>query len=389
MLQFYLLDNQYVMKMILLAGYILSVVSCSQKKQAEVKQQTLPVMQVDSSSTVIYQKFPASIEGTTNVEIRPQISGTLDRVYVDEGALVAAGQILFKINDAPYRERLNNAKSVLHAAEGAFSHSQLEIEKLTPLVDNKVISDYQLKLAQTTHQISLANIEQAKADIASAQINLGYTQIKAPVSGYVGRLLKKQGSLVSPSDPAELTDLSDVHELHVYFALGEFDFINFKQQYPGTTLSDKIRKLPPVELILANDSTYSHKGKIDLFDGKFDKNTGAIMVRATFPNKDGLLRSGNTGKVKLGLKFKNAVKIPQSATIEIQNRIFVFLLGKGNTVSKQPITVFAKTETDYLVKEGLKPKDLIVTKGFDHLHEGEVILTEKSKENLINPVAKN
>lgn len=377
------------MKIILLTGCLLSLASCSEKKQSEVKQQALPVMEVDSGSTMIYQKFPASIEGATNVEIRPQVSGTLDRVYVDEGDLVHAGQVLFKINDAPYRERLNSATSILHATEGTLANAQLEIDKLTPLVANKVLSDYQLKVAKTTHQISLANIEQAKTDIASAQINLGYTLIKAPVSGYVGRLLKKQGSLVSPQDPAALTDLSDVHELHVYFALGEFDFINFKQQYPGSTLADKIKKLPPVELILANDSTYSHKGKIDLFDGKFDKNTAAITVRATFPNQDGLLRSGNTGKVKLGLKFKNAVKIPQSATVEIQNRIFVFLVGKGNTVSKQPITVFAKTETDYLVKDGLKPKDLIVTKGFDHLRDGEVILVEKSKEKLSNPVAKN
>lgn len=375
--------------MILLAGCLVCGASCSQKKQAELKPQTLPVMEVGSSSTIIYQSFPASIEGSTNVEIRPQVNGTLDRVYVDEGDLVHSGQILFKINDAPYRERLNNAKSVLHATEGTLANSQLEIDKLSPLVANKVLSDYQLKVAKTAYQISLANIEQAKTDIASAEINLGYTLIKAPVSGYVGRLLKKQGSLVSPTDPAELTDVSDVHQLHVYFALGEFDFINFKQQYPGTTLADKIRKLPPVELILANDSTYSHKGKIDLFDGKFDKNTGAITVRATFPNKDGLLRSGNTGKVKLGLTFKNAVKIPQSATIEIQNRIFVFIVGKNNTVSKQPVTVFAKTETDYLIKEGLQPKDIIVTKGFDHLREGEVILVEKTGNKLSNPIAKN
>lgn len=376
---------------IFLALYIpFFIFGCTEKKEkTSPPAQTLPIIEIVSGPATTFQLFPASIEGAVNVEIRPQVSGTLDKVFADEGDLVSAGQPLFKINDAPYRERLNNAKASLHAAEGTLANTQLEIEKLTPLVEAKVIADYQLRTARSSHQIAMANIEQAQADIASAQINLGYTLIKAPVSGYIGRLQKKQGSLVSPTDLGALTELSDVHEVHVYFALGENDFMGFKTQYPGKTLAEKIKHLPPVSLVMADGNVYSLKGKIELIDGQFDRNTGSITVRASFQNPDGLLRSGNTGKVKLGFDFKNTISVPQSATLEMQDRVFVFLVGKGNKVSKQVIIIAGKTQTHYLVRNGLKEGDKIVSRGFDHLHEGEIIISSKEKQNQSNQVAKN
>ena len=154
---------------------------------------SLPVATIITGTDTTYQEYPASVEGTVNVEVRPQVSGTLDKVFVDEGAFVKAGQPLFKINDQPYRAALNNAIASQHAAEGAAANAQIEIDKLTPLVQNKVVSDYQLKTAKAAYDIAKANIEQAKANVSTAQINLGYTLIKAPVSGYIGRLLKKAG----------------------------------------------------------------------------------------------------------------------------------------------------------------------------------------------------
>ena len=187
------------MKSIYFALIALFLYSCSSKPQATVAPPppSLPVATITSGTDTTYQEYPASVEGTVNVEVRPQVSGALDKVFVDEGAFVNAGQPIFKINEQPYRAALNNALASQHAAESAAANAQLEVEKLTPLVQNKVVSEYQLKTAKAAYDIAKANIEQAKANVSTAQINVGYTLIKAPVSGYIGRLLKKQGSLVS------------------------------------------------------------------------------------------------------------------------------------------------------------------------------------------------
>ena len=377
------------MKNVVFAFIALVLFGCSTPPLPAVVVQSLPVLRINSGDETTYELYPASVEGRDNIEIRPQVSGVLEKIFVDEGAYVHAGQPLFKIDEAPFRERLNNAQSTLRAASGSLANAQLEIEKLTPLVAGKVVSDYQLKTAESARETALGNVGQAQADLATAKINLGYTLIKAPLNGFIGRLLRKKGSLVSPADPSPLTELSDVHDVHVYFALGEHDFIQFKSQYPGKTLADKIAHLPPVELILADDSAYSIKGKIDLIDGQFDKNTGTITVRATFQNPDGLIRSGNTGKIKLGLKLSNQLIVPQSATMELQDQTFVFLVEKNNKVTKVPIVISGKSGTNYLVKEGLKAGDLIVSSGYDHLHEGDLIKPQPANTQATNRIANN
>jgi membrane fusion protein (multidrug efflux system) len=369
------------MKNVIITSFILALVlsSCADKSQAPAAAPApvLPVLAITSENTTTDNEYPASIQGTVDVEIRPQVSGNLDRVLVDEGAYVSKGQSLFKINERPFREQLNNALASLHAAEAALINSQLEVDKLTPLVQNKVVSDYQLKTAKASQKIAAANIEQAKAMVASARINLGYTNVTAPVSGYIGRLPKKQGSLVSATDVEPLTTLSDVHEVYAYFSLGETDFINFKSHYAGNSIGDKIKKLPPVSLILADNNAYPQTGKIDMVDGQFDKTTGAITLRATFPNANGTLRSGNTGRIRLGLVHDDAILVPQSATIEMQDKVFVFTVSKDNKVTKMPITVIGKSGTNYLIKDGVKSGDQIVLSGIDKLQEGQVIQPEK------------
>ena len=371
------------MKNLLLALAVF-IYGCAPKQEAPATPPppTLPVVEIVSGLATTYQEYPASIEGKVNVEIRPQVAGYLDKVFVDEGAYVKAGQPLFKINDQPFREQLNNAKASLGAANAALINTQLEIDKFTPLVANKVISDYQLKSAKAAHAVALANAEQAKAMVGTAQINVGYTTVKAPVSGFVGRFPKKNGSLVSPSDPDPLTQLSDVQEVHVYFALGEDDFIKFKSQYAGNTLNEKLKKMNAISLLLADQTVYPKQGKIDMIDGQFDKNTGAITMRATFPNAQGLLRSGNTGKVRLSLQHNGAILVPQSATVEVQDKIFVYTVSSDNKVKKMPITIVGKSGKNYLVKDGVKAGDRIVFSGLDILQEGTAITPEKAKPAL-------
>ncbi len=382
--------NSTLMKNLLLALVALTLYSCSSKPPtaAAPPPPSLPVASVVSGAQTTYQEYPAAVEGTVNVEVRPQVSGALDKVFVDEGAFVKTGQPLFKINEQPYRAALNNALASLHAAEAAQGNAQIEVDKLTPLVANKVVSAYQLKTAKAAFQVAEANIESAKANVSTAQINLGYTLIKAPVSGYIGRLLKKQGSLVAPQDVDALTQLSDVHNVHVYFSLGEKDFVSFKEQYPGETLKDKLKRLPPVSLLLADGSEYARQGKIDVIDGQFDKTTGAITVRASFSNPQGLLRSGNTGKVRLSLQHADALIIPESATVDMQDKVFVFTVGDSSKVKKQPITIIGKTGDNYLVKDGVKAGDQIVLSGTDKLQEGMVIHPEKATDKVA-AVAKN
>ena len=369
---------------ILLGLIMLLIYSCSSSPAAAPPPPppSLPVASIVSGTDTTYQEYPASVEGTVNVEVRPQVSGTLDKVFVDEGSYVKAGEPLFKINDQPYRAALNNALASQHAAESAAANAQLEVDKLTPLVQNKVVSEYQLKTAKAAYDVAKANIEQAKANVSTAQINVGYTLIKAPVNGYIGRLLKKQGSLVGPTDPQSLTQLSDVHDVHVYFSLSEKDFVNFKEQYPGETLRDKLKQLPSVSLLLADNSVYAKQGKVDMIDGQFDKTTGAITLRANFANPQGLLRSGNTGKVRLSLQHKDALIVPESATIDMQDKVFVFTVGDSSKVKKQAITIIGKNGNNYLVKDGVKVGDQIVLSGIDHLQEGMVIHPEKATEKV-------
>lgn len=333
----------------------------------------LPVITIDTASVMVSKEYTAALEGKVNVEIRPQVDGALQKIYIDEGAYVKAGQPLFKIDDRPYREILRNATAALQVAEANLASSKVDIDKLGPLVQNKVISEVQLKTAKAGYQGAQANVEQAKATIESARINLNYTLIKAPVSGFIGKIPYRLGSLVSRNQAQQLTMLSDVHEVYAYFSMSETDFINFKQLYSGNTLQEKIKNVPPVALVLADGSEYTHKGRIEIIDGQFDKNTGSISLRATFSNEQGLLRSGNTGKIRMESRFKSAILVPQASTSDLQDKIFVFMVADSNKVIKTAINVIGKNGNNYIVNNGVKPGDRIVQSGFDRLVDGVII----------------
>ncbi len=361
-------------KTLMLSVSTLLLYSCTSKPtQITTALQRLPVAEIRSGMATTYQDYPATIEGAINVEIRPQIEGILSATLVDEGAYVIKGQPIFKIDDRPFRERYNDARAVQQAAEGALMTAELEVEKLTSLVENKVVSDFQLKTAKAALLVAKGNLAQAKAQVANAAINLGYTIIKAPVSGYIGRFPKKQGSLVASNDPEALTRISNVQNVRVYFSLGENDFVNFKSQYPGNSLTEKMSQLPPATLILADQSNYNIKGKIDMVDGQFNETTGAITLRATFPNPSALLRSGNTGKIRLSLYHPHVLKVPMEATIEMQDKVFVYAVDESNKVARSQITIIGKSGDNYLVSQGVRKGQHIVLSGIDRLQEGTII----------------
>lgn len=337
---------------------------------------SLPVLTVSTLPATTYQEYSASLEGSKDIEIRPQVDGYLDRIYVDEGAYVRKGQSLFHINDRPYRELLNNARAGLAAAKANLASAQVNVSKITPLVQNNVVSEVQLKTAQAAYDAAAANVSQSLAMVQSAQINLGYTLVKAPVDGYIGRIPFKTGSLVGLSTAEALTVISEIRQIYAYFSLSENDFLQFKNQFSGKSIEDKIKQLPPVELVLADNSVYPQKGKVESVSGQFNNSMGSISFRATFQNTDGLLRSGNTGRIRIPRPVNNAVIVPQEATFELQDKVFVFVLGDSNKVVSAPITVSGKSGNYYLVVDGLKPGQKIVYTGLDRLRDGAVIKPE-------------
>ena len=335
--------------------------------------QELPVITISSVPAKIYQYYTASLQGSRDIEIRPQVDGYINKIYVDEGAQVKKGQLLFKIDPQPYIEQLNNANAVYMAAKASLEDAELNVNKLGPLVQNNVISDVQLKSAQAALNVARANVAQTSAAVQSARINLGYTSITAPASGYIGRIPYKMGSLVGKSTLDPLTVLSETKDVRAYFSMSELNFQQFKDQFPGNTIEDKIKQMPPVELVLATDSVYAQKGKVELAEGQFDKTTGTINFRATFPNAQGLLRSGNTGKIRIVKNLGNSIVIPQDATFELQDKIFVYAVGDSNKVVSRPITVSGTSGNYYLVQGGVNPGEKIVYSGLDRLREGAVI----------------
>ncbi len=333
----------------------------------------VPVIEVTTAPATTYQEFSASLEGKVNIEIRPQVDGYLQKIYVDEGAYVKAGQPLFKIDARSYEQELNNARSSMQAAQANMQRAGVEVDRLSPLVENNVISDVQLKTAKASYDAAKAAVEQSRAMMNNAQINVGYTLVKAPASGYIGRLPFKQGSLVTKGETEPLTLLSDVSEIYAYFSMSEPDFILFRNKFGGNTMEEKIKQVPPVELILADDSIYHQKGKIGVVEGQFNASMGAISFRASFPNTNGILRSGNTGKIRIPTLYKSTLVVPQEATYDIQDKVFVFAVGDSNKVTGKPIVVSGKTDNYYFVDKGIAPGDKIVFAGTANLRDGMAI----------------
>ncbi|GAB3988566.1 efflux RND transporter periplasmic adaptor subunit [Spirosoma daeguense] len=347
--------------------------SSTQETSTATQVPTLPVIQVKTASVTTYQEFSATLEGRVNVDIRPQVEGYLEKIYVDEGAAVRKGQPLFRIDTRTYREQVGNANATLLAAKANQDKAALEVARLAPLVENNVVSDVQLKAAQSAFAAAKANVEQAKSMVGNANVNLNRTLITSPATGFIGRLPFKTGSLVGRAEVLPLTTVSDVQEIYAYFSMGEVDFLRFTKQASGNSLADKIKNLPPIDLVLADGKSYAQKGRIELVSGQFDKTMGAISFRAVFPNPQGLLRSGITGRIRIPEAHPSAVVVPQEATFERQDRVFVFAVADSNKVVSKPLQIAGKSGNFYLISKGIQPGERIVREGLDRLRDGDAI----------------
>ena len=374
-------------KLIVLISSIILLQNCTKAAEgtnAAPPAPELPVYTVTTSPATIYQEFPTALEGKNNVEIRSQVDGYLDKIYVEEGAYVRAGQALFKIDSRAYGEQMNMANANLQVANANIQKAKVEVDRLEPLVSAKVVSEVQLRTAKANYAAAVAAASQARASVGGAKINVGFTTITAPVSGYIGRIPYKKGSLISRTDPSPLTLLSDISEIYAYFSLSELDFIGFQKKYSGATLNEKLKNMPMVDLVIADNSTYPEKGKMSIVDGQFDKTTGAISVRAVFPNANGALRTGNTGRIRMPQLMSNALIIPQESTFEIQDKTYVYVVGKDQKVTSKPITISGKTENYYFISDGVKAGEKIVYVGLGNLKDGVSIKSKNiSSDSLL------
>lgn len=338
----------------------------------------LPVVLIDSGTAVTSKEYMATIEGKINVEIRPQVEGALEAIYVDEGQYVQKGQQLFKVFDVPYREALKNAIAEQKVEAANLKNAALEVERLKPLIDNDVISDVKIKTARSNYDVAQATLAKAQTAVATAQVNLDYTIIKAPVSGFIGRIPKRLGNVVAQGDAEPITILSDVHDVYVYFTMSESDFLYFNSEHKTDTTGVS-HLMPNVNLYLSDGSKYPILGQIDAVNGQVNNNTGAISLRATFKNPDNILRSGSTGKIVMRTYENGAVLVPQVAITSLQDRDLVYTINDSDKVQQTPISISTKTGNYFIVTKGLMPGDRIVTAGFENLTPGQRIKPKMEK----------
>ncbi len=348
--------------------------SCGSGNAQENSQQmpALPTdfIQVKSGDEDVSTGYPGSMEGQDNVEIKAQITGYLEAVYIKEGQYVTKGQTLFRINPSVYNEQVNTNQAALKAALAAQETARLEVEKLKPLVEGKVVSDMQLKTAQANFKAAAAQVAQAQSSLGSSKINANFTYIKAPVSGYIGRIPNRVGNLISPSDATPLTTLSNINTVNVYFSMNEADFIAHSR---AATAGNKTEN---VELILADGSKYGLPGKLESASGNFDRTTGSIQMKAVFQNPDKLLRSGGTGRVMIHNALDGVVKLPKTSVKDIQDKFFVYKLEGKDKVKMTQIKVSGSTSQDYFIREGVNAGDKIAINRIDALTDGAQVVAK-------------
>lgn len=331
-----------------------------------------PVITIEPQSITLNSKYPATIEGEQNIEIRPKVDGFIEKIYVDEGATVRKGQPLFLINAPQYEQGVRSARAAIQIAEAGVNSAQMEVNKIRPLVDKKIISSYQLEGAQFNLESQQAQLARAKADLVNATTNLGYTQITSPVNGVIGTLPYKIGSLVSSN--TQLTVVSNITNIYAYFSINEKEVLELAGQFNGPSTNASLAAMPPVSLILANGVNYAYPGKIETTSGLINTATGSISVRANFPNPESTIRSGSSGVVTIPVTYESAIVIPQKSTYEIQGKRFVYNLQDDGSVVSKPITVLRNNDGQfYIVTEGLTVGDKIAMEGLATLRDGLVI----------------
>ena len=366
-------------KLMTIAALAAMLVSCRGGKQGkpDFGDNEYAVRTIGTSDASLQSTYPATFKGVQDVEIRPKVAGFITKIYVKEGQQVSAGQMLFEIDNVTYKAAVNQAQAAVVAAESQVNTAKLSYENAQKLFANNVIGEFELQSSKNQYESAVASLGQVKASLASAQETLTFCYIKAPTSGFVGSLPYKVGALVSSGSADPLTTISNGSQVEAYFSLNEKEMIELTRKYGSAQAG--ISSFPAVKLQLADGTIYENEGKVVKASGVIDPKTGATSLIAVFPNPNHILKSGGSGRIVMPYTASAAIIIPQDATVEVQDKHFVYIVGKDNKVKYTEVTIDTQNDgQNYIITSGLKKGDRIVVNGVNSLQEGMEIkpLTE-------------
>ncbi len=358
------------MRLFLLSSCVTMVGACKEAPLEETENE-YKVLKVSPTNKEIFTYYPATIRGKQDIDIYPQVSGYLTRLCVEEGEYVRKGQVLFIIDQIPYKAELETAQANVEVAKATLETAQLTYESKKELYAHKVISEFDLKTSKNSWLAAKAQVALTKAQESNARNNLSYTEVKSPADGVVGTLPYRVGTLVSNNMPQPLTTVSDNSVMYVYFSMTERQLLSLTDRYGSK--NNILKQMPKVKLRLSNDSIYKETGQIETISGIVERNTGTVSIRAAFPNKKEVLYSGTSGNIILPTMEHNSIVIPQAATFEIQNKTYVYKVIDGKAQSFPVNVTRVNGGKEYIVNTGLSAGDMIVIEGVGLLREGTPI----------------
>ena len=343
-------------------------------RQAPMQSQSseYDVLTVATTDRTIPVDYSATIRGRQDIAIYAQVSGKIAQVCINEGQRVRNGQTLFIIDQVPYKAALQTAEANVAAAKASVATAQLTYDSKKELFARKVVSQFDLSTAENNLLTAKAQFAQAEAQRVNAANNLSYTVVKAPTDGVVGTLPYRVGALVSASIPQPLTTVSDNSEMYVYFSMTENQLLALTRQYGS--IAETLKSMPGVQLQLSDGSTYDQTGRVESISGVIDTSTGSVSLRAAFPNPNGLLHSGGAGNVILPSIYKDCIAVPQAATFELQDKVYVYKVVDGKATSAMIDVEKISNGREYIARTGLVPGDVIVAEGVGLLREGTPIV---------------
>lgn len=367
---------KYFIFSVFLGGVLLS---CGSKKEEVVATPpSYPVGKATPTNVELLSSYAVSVKGEKDIEIKPRVDGTISEVLVIEGQHVSKGQALFKINTPSSEQAYRTAQASVSSAEAQLQTAKINVDRLKPLADKKIISQVQYETAKNSYDVANASLEQAKASLYNAKEVLGWATVTSPIEGFVNNIPYRLGSLVNSS--TTLTTIANTLDVSVYFSMDETTLMNFLKELEGNTTLEKIENIPPVSLILKDGTEYSEKGKVKAIDGMVNSTTGAVTLRADFPNPNKLLKSGFSGTVNIPKYMKDVIVIPQEATYKLQDKTLFYKVVSDSTtrVVSKLITVLPTPDGQkYVVTKGMEAGEEYASSGIATLRDNMVITPAK------------
>ena len=368
-----------------LAASALLTLGCKQGTETSQKGDSYyETLEVSLNDRTLSTGYSAAISGVQTVEIRPQVSGMITEILIEEGESVRKGQVLFVIDQMPYKAAYEIACANVKSAEAALSTAQLIYESNKDLFEQDVVSEFDLMTAQNDLTDAEARLALCKAELVNASNNLSYTEVRSPVNGVASMIPYRVGALVSSSITQPLVTVSDDSKVYAYFSMAENQMLDMVQQYGS--LNNAIKQMPEVELMMSNGQKYEHTGKINAISGTISENTGAVSLRAVFNNRNHLLRNGGSGTIIIPTTITDCIVIPQTATYELQDRIFVYKVVDGKASATEIHVAPQNNGTEYIVTSGLEVGDIIVAEGAGLIKEGTPIKSRPAEVDTLKTV---